>query len=113
MERHPSATVSLRHPTNWSCVFFVHFLHRAFVNYIDDARYEGELHAFIRPLRDRLQEALGYEQRRAYVNEAFGDEGPAVWYGAHNLPRLVALKQQWDPEGRFGAGMPIPLSLAG
>ncbi|KAL3477780.1 hypothetical protein BJX99DRAFT_257152 [Aspergillus californicus] len=84
----------------------------AFVNYIDDAQYERELHAFIRPLRDRLQEAVGYEQPRAYVNEAYGDEGPAVWYGGLNLPRLVALKQQWDPEGKFGAGMPIPLSLA-
>ncbi|RDW76544.1 FAD-binding oxidoreductase [Aspergillus mulundensis] len=82
-----------------------------FINYIDDARYEDEVHAFIRPLRERLQETMGYEQRRAYVGEAYGDEGPAVWYGAHNLPRLVALKQQWDPEARFGAGMPVPLSL--
>ncbi|RDW92974.1 FAD-binding oxidoreductase [Aspergillus mulundensis] len=82
-----------------------------FVNYIEDARYEAQLHEFIRPLRDRVQETMGFEHRHAYVNEAYGDEGPEVWYGAHNLPRLVALKQQWDPEGRFGAGMPIPLTL--
>ncbi|KAL4904273.1 hypothetical protein BDW74DRAFT_178854 [Aspergillus multicolor] len=82
-----------------------------FVNYIDDPRHEAELHEFIRPLRDRVQETMGFEQRHAYVNEAFGDEGPEVWYGAHNLPRLVALKQQWDPEAKFGPGMPIPLTL--
>jgi hypothetical protein len=54
---------------------------------------------------------MGFENHHSYVNEAYGDEGPEVWYGAWNLPRLVELKQQWDPENQFGPGMPIPLSL--
>jgi hypothetical protein len=33
-----------------------------------------------------------------------------VWYGEHNLPRLVAAKQKWDPTDQFGPGMPVPLS---
>jgi len=54
---------------------------------------------------------MGFDTMHVYLNQAIGDEGPAAWYGADNLPRLVALKQQWDPESQFGAGMPVPLSL--
>lgn len=54
---------------------------------------------------------MGYDTVHAYVNEALGDEGPAAWYGEHNLARLVELKQRWDPNSQFGAGAPIPLHL--
>ncbi|KAL4973302.1 hypothetical protein BDW66DRAFT_162229 [Aspergillus desertorum] len=54
------------------------------------------------PLRDRVQDVMGLEHRLAYVNEAYGDEGAEVWYSAHNLPQLVKMKQQWDPNGRWG-----------
>ncbi|GFF58651.1 6-hydroxy-D-nicotine oxidase [Aspergillus udagawae] len=82
-----------------------------FVNYIDDPKYAGILDDFIQPSRAEIQSVMGFENHHSYVNEAYGDEGPEVWYGAWNLPRLVELKQQWDPKNQFGPGMPIPLSL--
>ncbi|EAW08664.1 FAD-binding oxidoreductase [Aspergillus clavatus NRRL 1] len=86
-------------------------LYMFFVNYMLDASHKSEVHATMAPMRAKLQEVMGFENQHAYVNEAYGDEGPEVWFGAHNLPRLVALKQKWDPKNQFGAGMPIPLSL--
>lgn len=65
----------------------------------------------MRPVRQKFHETMGFDTMHVYLNQAIGDEGPAAWYGADNLPRLVALKQQWDPESQFGAGMPVPLSL--
>ncbi|KAH1604126.1 hypothetical protein KXV73_000463 [Aspergillus fumigatus] len=73
--------------------------------------YDEAADAFVRPFMDRFQAVMGFDTLHVYVNEALGDEGPASWYGEENLPRLVALKQQWDPENKFGAGAPIPLSL--
>ncbi|KAJ5150178.1 hypothetical protein N7448_001756 [Penicillium atrosanguineum] len=81
------------------------------VNYVTDPKYAGTLNDFMQPVRADIQGAMGFENHHSYVNEAFGDEGPKVWYGEHNLPRLVAAKQKWDPSNQFGAGMPVPLSL--
>nr|ADY16695.1 TqaG [Penicillium aethiopicum] len=81
------------------------------VNYVTDPKYAGTLHDFMQPVRADIQGAMGFENHHSYVNEAYGDEGPKVWYGEHNLPRLVAAKQKWDPSSQFGAGMPVPLSL--
>jgi FAD/FMN-containing dehydrogenase len=78
---------------------------------MSDMSQKSEVHSVMGSIRDKLQDVMGFEHQHAYVNEAYGDEGPEVWFGAHNLPRLVALKQRWDPKGQFGAGMPIPLSL--
>ncbi|KAJ6078876.1 hypothetical protein N7467_008629 [Penicillium canescens] len=82
-----------------------------FVNYITDPKYHDTLDAFIQPSRAEIQGVMGFENHHSYVNEAYGDEGPSVWYGEHNLPRLVAAKQKWDPKNHFGPGMPVPLSL--
>jgi hypothetical protein len=84
---------------------------RVFVNYITDPKYHDTLDDFIQPSRAEIQGVMGFENHHSYVNEAYGDEGPSVWYGEHNLPRLVAAKQKWDPKNHFGPGMPVPLSL--
>ena len=84
---------------------------RWFATKTPTAEYDGAVHHFMRPIRQKFHDTMGFDQMHAYVNQALGDEGPAVWYGPDNLPRLVALKQQWDPHGQFGAGMPVPLSL--
>ncbi|CAJ2500233.1 Uu.00g030860.m01.CDS01 [Anthostomella pinea] len=49
----------------------------------------------------------GFESPRVYINYDHGDEGLAALHGAGNLPRLRALKAQWDPHGLFGTGNPI------
>ncbi|KAL5365929.1 hypothetical protein BJX96DRAFT_182060 [Aspergillus floccosus] len=73
--------------------------------------YDTAMDAFIRPARDQFHKVMGYDTMHTYVNEAFGDEGPAAWYGEHNLPRLSMLKQKWDPSNKFGASAPVPLSV--
>lgn len=63
-----------------------------------------------RGIRAGLQAASGGRRgMRAYVNYALGDEGPAAWWSEGHVPRLVALKAKWDPQGLFGAANPIPL----
>lgn len=57
--------------------------------------------------RSRYQATSGFEDLEVYINYAHGDEGPAVWYGESNLPRLEALKKRWDPQNVFTGGHPI------
>lgn len=84
---------------------------RYFLTKTPSADFDDAVDRFIKPARQEFHEAMGFDQMHVYLNQAFGDEGPAAWYGAHNLPRLVALKQKWDPENKFGSGAPVPLSL--
>lgn len=65
----------------------------------------------MRPIRDAFFAVSGFPSLEVYINYAFGDEGPDVWFGSQNLPRLVQLKQIWDPKGLFGQGNPVPLEL--
>jgi hypothetical protein len=91
--------------------FILKYNHRNFLTKTPTAEYDDSVDAFIRPVRQKFQDTMGFDTMHVYLNEAFGDEGPAAWYGAHNLPRLVALKKQWDPSNKFSAGCPVPLSL--
>ncbi|PKX89072.1 FAD-dependent monooxygenase fmqD [Aspergillus novofumigatus IBT 16806] len=112
MERHATDAVlaipeSKRGVYPWrDTKFDVYFLTKT-----PSAEYDDTVDAFIKPIRQEFQDTMGFDTMHVYVNQAFGDEGPVSWYGAHNLPRLVALKQQWDPDNKFGAGCPVPLSL--
>ncbi|KAL9623135.1 MAG: hypothetical protein Q9204_007978, partial [Flavoplaca sp. TL-2023a] len=78
-------------------------------NYYDGAVHDEEVYQFSLLLRDQLVATSGFGKLKTYINYAFGDEGPEVWYGKENLPRLVRLKKRWDPLNKFGAGNPIPL----
>lgn len=82
-----------------------------FENYYDGPDHDAEVYNFTQPLRDQLAATSGFGTLNTYINYAFGDEGPEVWYGKENLPRLVGLKKKWDPLNKFGSGNPIPLSL--
>nr|CAG8993145.1 FAD-linked oxidoreductase [Penicillium sclerotiorum] len=53
-------------------------------------------------LREKLNAGSGFDTPHVYVNYAYGDEGPAAWWSAANLPRLRALKARWDPRNLFG-----------
>ena len=63
---------------------------------------------FERSLRDQIANTSGYPSLATYSNYARGDEGPAAWYSSRNLPKLSALKREWDPKGLFRFGKPIP-----
>ncbi|KAJ6187299.1 hypothetical protein N7519_002207 [Penicillium mononematosum] len=57
-------------------------------------------------LRNILFEATGFEDIRAYVNYAHGDETLQQLYGS-SQERLLALKQKYDPTGKFSFYAPI------
>lgn len=59
-------------------------------------------------LRTAFAKTSGYDQLEIYVSYAHGDEDPASWYGKDKLPRLVGLKNKWDPKDifRFDNGLP-------
>lgn len=60
-------------------------------------------------LRPRFQATSGYEELEVYVSYAHGDEQPENWYGKQNLPRLVQLKNQWDPDNLFQYDNGLPM----
>jgi hypothetical protein len=82
--------------------------HSILENYYDGPRHDADVYRFSKKLRSQLVATSGFDSLQTYVNYAHGDEGPEVWYGKDNLPKLVQLKRQWDPEGKFGPGNPIP-----
>jgi hypothetical protein len=61
-------------------------------------------------LRDILRDGTGQDDFRAYVNYAYGDETLQELYGSENWrqSRLHALKQKYDPTGKFSFYAPIP-----
>jgi hypothetical protein len=60
-------------------------------------------------IREILHEGTGREHVPAYVNYAFGDEGPQQWYGSESWrqSRLQSLKETYDPRGLFSFYAPI------
>lgn len=60
-------------------------------------------------LREILHQASGLTDVRAYVNYAYGNEDPKVWYGSEKWrqDRLAALKKKYDPSGKFSFFGPI------
>ncbi|PVH93284.1 putative FAD-dependent oxygenase [Periconia macrospinosa] len=60
-------------------------------------------------MRDILFKASGQPEMRAYVNYAFGNEGPVQWYGSEGWrqEKLKTLKKKYDPAGKFSFYAPI------
>ncbi|ORY67498.1 uncharacterized protein BCR38DRAFT_522423 [Pseudomassariella vexata] len=71
----------------------------------------SEVDAFTRYLRSLFVATSGINGLKAHINYAHGDESLKVLYRSSNLPRLVELKQKWDPSNAFGKGVPMTLSL--
>ncbi|KAL0265415.1 hypothetical protein SLS55_001382 [Diplodia seriata] len=60
-------------------------------------------------LRAGLAATSGYDDLVVYVSYAHGDETPEQIFGADKLPRLAALKEEWDPRNVFGFGNAVPM----
>ncbi|KAJ5900120.1 hypothetical protein N7495_004864 [Penicillium taxi] len=60
-------------------------------------------------IRQILHKGSGEKHVRAYVNYAYGDEGPKEWYGSETWRqnRLQTLKKKYDPYGLFSFYAPI------
>ena len=60
-------------------------------------------------LREIIREGTGSSEVHAYVNYAYGDEGPMSWYGYETWRqnRLKALKTKYDPKGMFSFYGPV------
>lgn len=75
----------------------------------DDVAKDSIVDDFLDSARGMLTGVSGFDQPTVYVNFAHGDEGPAAWYGQHNIEKLVTLKRKWDPQGLFSFYNAIPL----
>jgi len=51
----------------------------------------------------------GFDSLQVYVNYGHGTEGLSALYSDRKLPRLLALKKEWDPEGLFVFNNPLPI----
>ncbi|PVH99943.1 FAD-binding domain-containing protein [Periconia macrospinosa] len=60
-------------------------------------------------LREIIREGTGSPELHAYVNYAYGTEGPESWYGyeTSRQDRLKALKNKYDPKGKFSFYAPV------
>ncbi|KAK7398253.1 hypothetical protein QQX98_012366 [Neonectria punicea] len=74
-----------------------------------DAELDDKAAKLGKQIRQILHEGSGREHVPAYVNYAFGDEGPEQWYGSESWrqSRLQSLKSKYDPEGLFSFYAPI------
>lgn len=66
-----------------------------------------------RELRDSWASTSGYPELSVYVSYAHGDEKLSQRYGRGKLPRLAALKKEWDPDNVFAYNNALPTEYAG
>ncbi|KAL8736131.1 MAG: hypothetical protein Q9181_002521 [Wetmoreana brouardii] len=75
--------------------------------YPNDPFLEETVNTFAKKARAAFASTSGFSEQRVYVSYGHGDEAPEVLYGARKLPKLRALKKQWDPTGRFSFNVPF------
>jgi len=75
----------------------------------DDAATRKKAEDYGSRIQAAVRKGAGSAEPHAYVNYATGREGFGEVYGheAARKSRLRALKERWDPHGRFGFYMPI------
>ena len=89
----------------------------AFLIY-EDASLDATMSAYgINAFRTTLNSHNGWQNgiSKVYVNYGHGLEKPAEFYGweSWRQQKLIALKQSYDPLGRFNAYHPVPTTVAG
>ena len=68
---------------------------------------DRQINAFGQAARSNFTSASGFPQPEIYVSYGHGDEDLATLYSAENLPRLRALKAQWDPKNVYRFNYPL------
>jgi hypothetical protein len=63
---------------------------------------------FARDLVSEFVATSGFPDLSVYVSYAYVDETLKQIYGREKLPRLAALKKQWDPDNIFGFNNALP-----
>ncbi|PVI05760.1 FAD-binding domain-containing protein [Periconia macrospinosa] len=76
------------------------------LSFWDDESLDGVVEEYGEEVRSLWRSSSGFEQSRAYLNFAHGDEPLEEIYG-ESLPRLKELKKKWDPEAKFNQFFPI------
>lgn len=77
--------------------------------YPADASLDDTVNDFMREARAAFQATSGFAELQAFVNYAHGDEGPEAWYTSAKLPKLTALKNEYDPLQLLSWNNPVPL----
>ncbi|EAT79362.2 hypothetical protein SNOG_13035 [Parastagonospora nodorum SN15] len=75
----------------------------------NDPESEQVVDQFGKQWRAAFQKTAGLNPPQLYVNYGHGDEGNEILYSARKLPRLRALKKQWDPNNAFRFHHPISM----
>ncbi|KAI1130702.1 hypothetical protein F5Y10DRAFT_262851 [Nemania abortiva] len=73
-----------------------------------DHATEAAAKALGHKVRAQFVATSGYNRLAVYNNYAGGEETLEDIYSAENLPRLTALKRQWDPRNLFKYQNPLP-----
>lgn len=66
-----------------------------------------KIHDFAREARSKFATVSGFEQPELYVSYGHGDEELAVLYSEEALPRLLDLKERWDPTNVYRYNYPL------
>lgn len=78
--------------------------------YPNDTITDSDIENLPEQMRSTLAETAGTGGLAVYVGFSLGDEPlESIWSEAH-LPRLAALKKEYDPHGVFNAYHPLPTS---
>ena len=80
-----------------------------YINWVPDVKMSNKAIAFGNRLRDILRKGSSMEELHSYVNYAEGSETLEENYGTEpwRLERLRALKEKYDPSGKFNFYNPI------
>lgn len=78
-----------------------------------DPSIEDAVNSFAQSLRAAYVPTSGYGTLEVYVSYAHGDESLEAIYGAEKLPRLIGLKQIWDPSNIFAFDNALPTTISG
>lgn len=71
---------------------------------------QGPADQFAVSLRSDMAANSGYDDLAVYANYAWGDETLEQIFGERKLPRLAALKAEYDPDNAFRFYHALPTS---
>ncbi|KAI0437928.1 FAD-binding domain-containing protein [Xylaria telfairii] len=72
-----------------------------------DNTFQDTANAFGREIRADIAATSGYPDLSVYVSYAYGDETLEQKFGRDKLPRLLKIKEEWDPKNKFAYCNPL------